>query len=289
MPSQTEQDFTYQTTQIDYRPGSSYAPDPGRNIFSFYEPPPPCLTCPTPVKPTPTVTPAPTPVPPPVQLAFISPQSVYAGSPRSFRLEVTGDKFTSDMHIYFNQAQMPTTFVNDKKLVTEIPAAMVGSPGFAQVIVQNKDGKLYSNAVNFSVQSPPTPQVTYIGMISRARHNNDTAYLTQQGQPDKPFGVRLNDIVQNRFRVIDISSGEVVFQDTELGFKHRVQLSRVSGGGTSGSSGFPTSVPNGSFQQFIPGVTGPCVPGIPCNPPQPKGTPDPNKKDVDDDEGPPPE
>jgi hypothetical protein len=160
----------------------------------------------------------------------------------------------------------------------------------AQVIVQNKDGKLYSNMLSFTVQPAPTPQVTYIGMISRARHNNDTAYLTQQGQPDKPFGVRLNDIVQGRFRVIDISPVEVVFQDTELGFKHRIQLNRTAQGGPSS---FPTNnIPNGGMQQFVPGVNGPCVPGIPCTPPQPqqqRPTPDPNKKDVDDDDGPPPE
>jgi hypothetical protein len=223
---------------------------------------------------------------PPVQFAYLNPQMVYAGSPRSFRLEANGDKFTSDMHIYFNQVQMPTTFVNEKKLVTEIPANLVTNPQSAQVIVQNKDGKLYSNMLSFTVQQPPTPQVTYIGMISRARHNNDTAYMTQQGQPDKPFGVRLNDIVQGRFRVIDISASEVVMQDTELGFKHRVQLNRTGQGGSP--SGFPSNQPNGSFQQFVPGVTGPCVPGIPCNP-QPKGTPDPNKKDVDDDDDGPPE
>ncbi|MBV9241973.1 MAG: hypothetical protein JO314_08190 [Acidobacteria bacterium] len=285
MPTASEQDFTYQTTSVDYRPGSSYAPDPGRNIFSFYEPPPPCPTCPTPVKPTPTPTPMPTPTPPPIQLAYVNPQMVYAGSPKNFRLEVNGDKFTQDMHIYFNQVQMPTTFVSDKKLVTEIPSNMVTNQGIAQVIVQNKDGKLYSNMVNFNVQAPPTPSVTYIGMISRARHNNDTAYFVQQGQ-DKPFGARLNDVVQNRFRVIDISAAEVVFQDTELGFKHRVQLSRVSAGGPPSS--FPTNnLPQGFQQQFIPGVTGPCVPGIPCNPQPQRPTPDPNKKDVDDDDGPP--
>jgi len=285
MPSQNEQDFTYQTTQVDYRPGASGAPDPGRNIFAFYEPPVPTPYVPTPVpiKTPPTPTPTPTP---PVQLAFVNPQMAYAGNPRGFRLEVDGDKFTSDMHIYFNQVQMPTTFVSDKKLVTEIPSNLVVNPGFAQVIVQSKDGKLYSNMLNFSVQQPPTPSVTYIGMISRARHNNDTAYLTQQTQPDKPFGVRLNDVVQGRFRVIDISAAEVVFQDTELGFKHRVQLNRVAQGGSPGS--FPNNAfPNSTLQQVIPGVTGPCVPGIPCNPQQ-RPTPDPNKKDVDDnDDGPP--
>ena len=286
MPTRAEQDFTYQTTQVDYRPNLFGAPDAGRNIFAFYEPPPPCPTCPTPVKPTPTPTPAPTPVPPPVQLAFVNPQTVYAGSPRGFRLEANGDKFTSDMHIYFNQVQMPTTFVNEKKLVTEIPATMAANAGMAQVIVQNKDGKLYSNMLAFTFQPPPTPQVTYIGMISRARHNNDTAYLTQGNQADKPFGVRLNDVVQGRFRVIDISPAEVVFQDTELGFKHRVQLNRVAQGGSGNNL---QSQPNGGFQQYLPGVTGPCVPGIPCNQPGPKPTPDPNKKDVDDDDDGPPE
>src|SRR2546421_5981255 len=48
MPSASEQDFTYTTTPVDYRPGTSYAPDAGRNIFAFYEPPPPCPECPTP-------------------------------------------------------------------------------------------------------------------------------------------------------------------------------------------------------------------------------------------------
>ena len=289
MPSRTEQDFTYQTTPVDYHPGNAYAPDPGRNIFAFYEPPPPCTTCPTPLpKPTappPTPTPAPTP---PVQIAMLNPQTVYAGSPRGFRLEVNGDRFTPDMHIYFNQVQMPTTFVNDKKLVTEIPAAMVANQGFVGVIVQNKDGKLYSNSANFALQPPPAPQLTYLGMISRARHNNDTAYFTQQGQ-DKPFGARLNDVLQGRFRVVDISPAEVVFQDTELGFKHRVQLSRVATGG-SGPVANPFPNPQGFPQQFQPGINGPCVPGIPCNvPPQVRPTPDPNKKDVDDDDDGPPE
>jgi hypothetical protein len=161
------------------------------------------------------------------------------------------------------------------------------------VIVQNADGKLYSNAGNFTIQAPPTPQLTYIGMISRARHNNDTAYFTQQGA-DKPFGARLNDVVQGRFRVIDISAAEVVFQDTELGFKHRVQLSRVSAGGSGPTGGFPPGYPGSYPQPFQPQVNTPCVPGIPCNIPinpqqKPPMTPDPNKKDVDDDDDGPPE
>src|SRR5690242_15363470 len=83
LPSNDEQNFVYQTTAVDYRPGSSYAPDPGRNIFAFYEPPPPTPYVPTPV---PVVTPKPaTPTPtPPIMLAAVNPQSVYAGS-KGFR------------------------------------------------------------------------------------------------------------------------------------------------------------------------------------------------------------
>ena len=41
LPTTAEQNFVYQTTPVVYNPGSAGAPDPGRNIFAFYEPPPP--------------------------------------------------------------------------------------------------------------------------------------------------------------------------------------------------------------------------------------------------------
>src|SRR5690606_25294560 len=55
MPSQADQNFDWQTTPVIYQPGLFSAPDPGRNIFAFYEPPPP----------TPYVPPTPTPYVPP--------------------------------------------------------------------------------------------------------------------------------------------------------------------------------------------------------------------------------
>src|SRR5688500_6078438 len=50
LPSADEQNFVYQTTPVVYNPGTAGAPDPGRNIFAFYEPPPPCrgAECPSP-------------------------------------------------------------------------------------------------------------------------------------------------------------------------------------------------------------------------------------------------
>ena len=86
LPTADEQNFVYQTTPVVYQPGNSFAPDPGRNIFAFYEPPPPTPYVPTP-EPVVIVKP-PSPTPTPIFLAtFINPQSVFAGS-RSFRLEM---------------------------------------------------------------------------------------------------------------------------------------------------------------------------------------------------------
>ncbi len=297
LPTATEQDFVYQTTPVDYRPGSSYAPDPGRNIFAFYEPPPPTPYSPTPLPPLPTQVPA-TPAPtPPIILASINPQAIYAGSP-AFRLEVNGQFFTADSHIYFNQSEIPTIFINDQKLVADIPANLIAQEGPRQIIVQTPDGKTYSNQLMWTVAAPPRPGFQYIGMIGRKRYNNDTAYFTENGKP-APFGARLNDVVGGRFRLVDISASEVVFEDVSLGFKHRVPISKATTAGiTAGQPGQPGFNNGGGFSPNNPNVNpfdgSPCVPGIPCNvpryvppggQPQQKKTPDKNDDVDDNDDG----
>lgn len=299
LPTAEEQTFNEVTVPIDYRPGTSYAPDAGRNIFAFYEPPPP-----TPYSPTPTpeiiITPA-TPAPTPVYLAgFVNPQSIYAGSP-GFRLEVNGERFTPDVRIYFNQTEMPTTFINSQRIVTDIPASMITGEGSRQIIIQSIDGKSYSNPISLTVQAPPRPGFQYIGMIARKRYNNDTAYFLEGSKPT-PFGARLNDIVGGRFRLINISAAEVVFEDTTLGFKHRLAIVRAAGG--SGNPALPGSEPGRTIPGF-PGIdpsTQPNnptmvpqdIPGIPNNIPRYVPPPNPNvinpaknpkdsKDDVDDD------
>ena len=284
LPSPTEQDFAYQTTPVDYRPGSSYAPDAGRNIFAFYEPPPPCPTCPTPVKPTPTPLP---PVPvttPQFLIAAANPQAIYAGS-KGFRLEVIGDRFTADSHIYFNQSELPTKFINGQRLEADISTNLIAQEGARQIIVQTPDGKSYSNQVMLNVQAAPKPGFQYIGMIGRKRYNNDTAYFTEMGIP-APFGARLNDIVDNRFRLIDISPTEVVLEDTTLGFKHRVPITKgTTAGGQPGANGIPN---NGGFVPFDPAKVQngnvPGFPGLQQQPQQPQRMPkkDTSKDDVDD-------
>lgn len=287
LPTNEEQNFQNETTAIVYVPGSN-APDPGRNIFAFYEPP-----VPTPYVPTPTPTPKPpTPPPPTPTPAFligsIGPESVYAGS-RGFRLEVNGDRFTPDARIYFSQSEMPTTYINPQKLVTDIASNLIAGEGPRQIIVQTPDGTKFSNQVMMTIQAPPKPQFSYIGMIGRKRFNNDTAYFMESGK-QTPFGARLNDVVGGTFRLVSILPTEVIFVDVNLGFRHKVAITKPSSSGSSGPPG-PT-INNG----FGPGGGGgmpvvpnspDCVPGIPCNIPR-SGAPTPQpgrspvRKDVDD-------
>jgi hypothetical protein len=292
------------TTPVIYTPGSFYAPDAGRNIFAFYEPPEPTPYEPTPIPikiETPTPTPTPPP-PPPILLSYASPQSVYAGS-RSFRLEVSGDKFTPDALIFWNGSQLPTNFVSPQKLWADIPANMIAGEGQRSIEIRTPDGKLYSNPVILTVQAPPRPTVQYIGVEIARRGNNNTAYFREPGNPVE-FGRRLSDIVNpnsvnNRFRVVSISVNEVILEDTSLGFRHKLPLARA---GASGAGGVQTVPSRGGFERTNPGGRFPTenttvqpynptmpqtqdIPGIPNNIPRyVPPTPQQQKKDEDDDE-----
>jgi hypothetical protein len=298
MPSREDVISEYTTTPIFYNASSFYAPDAGRNIFAFYEPPPP-TPYQTPIEifkpPAPPATPIPTPVPE-FLVGFVTPQSVYAGS-KSFRMEISGDKFTPDSLIYLNGSQLPTTFVSPQRLVADVPSNMIASAGAIQIIVRTPDGRLYSNPVMINVQAPPRPSFQYIGMIARKRFNNDTAYFQEKGK-ETPIGARLNDVVGGRFRIASISAGEVVLEDVNLGFRHKLALYRPAPGQTAAATG---GNPNrndqndGMYSPFNPGTyTAPAgdIPGIPSNipryvPPQPQ--PKPSKTvsndDEDDDDG----
>jgi hypothetical protein len=219
-------------------------------------------------------------------------------------MEVNGDRFTPDVRIYFQGSEMPTNFINPNQVTTEIPANFIAQEGSRIVEVRSPDGKLWSNQFTFNVQAAPRPQFQYIGMIARKRANNDTAYFQETGKP-APFGARLNDVLGGRFRLVSISSTETVFEDTSLGFRHRLALSRPAPGAGGGSPSGPirgggTFPSPGGFNPTtnpFPGNPNPNqppqdIPGIPNN--IPRAFPQPSspnsntrrtidtKKDVDD-------
>ncbi len=291
IPSQEEQRFE-SVTPIVYN-GTSPGPDPGRNIFAFYEPPPPCrpgVDCPIPpVKPPEPPTPTPTPR---IWITAVNPASVYAGS-RGFRLEISGERMLPNAKIYLSQSELRTTFVNPQSMVAEVPANFIASEGPRQIIIQTADGKSYSQAMTLNVQAPPKPQFQYIGMIARTRSNNDTAYFMEAGR-QTPISARLSDIVGGRFRLMSISSEETVFEDVNLGFKHKVQLFRPAPGTTASQPARPNIQGGETYIPYTPPTTnyqvppGQSIPGIPDNIPRyvpPAANRQPQKQDDDDDDG----
>jgi hypothetical protein len=207
-----------------------------------------------------------------------------------------GDRFTPDARIYFNQAELPTTYVSPQELYATIPESMVAQEGQKQVNVQTPDGTRYAVAVAFTAMPSPKPaSLQYIGMIGRKRYNNDTAYFTQTGNPT-PFGARLNDVVGGRFRIVDISAASVTVEDTSLGFRHKIAMmpaTGASGGAAPPGGGFVPYNPGGnpSMMQPVSPNTPRMAPGQ--GQPQPgrldqrRPTPPPNAKDdVDDNDDP---
>ena len=302
VPNQSEIDSVYQSTPVVYNIGSFSAPPPGRNIFAFYEPPKPTPFSPTPTPPPPTP-PTPTPPTPPKYTIYsVSPGSRYAGQD-GFLMRISGADFDENVRILFNGTPLATNFISPQGLTAQVSENLIASSGSKQISVVSDEG--FSNIFNFNVQIPPKPEIQYIGMISRKRNNNDTAYFQKKGRNEKPFSARLNDVVERRFRIKSISVKEVVFEDTQLGFQHKLALYRPKPGERSTFRGGGNDRRRGNFVPYRPNnrrrvntnnprrtttrtptrtnTTRPQkIPGIPDNIPRYKPTPRPTKRDPGD-------
>ena len=208
---------------VSVMPGVPPVGEANRNIFAFYIPP-----SPTP-KPVYIPTPSPTPVPP-LTAQSLSPANVYARTPTDFALQVTGDKFTPAVHIFFDGRDMPTRFINAQQLATTVPASFITNPGVRQVVVQTADRKLYSLPLMLNVTPPPVPNYNYVGLIGKPRFN-DTAVLQDKGSKEL-LNVRRGEAVGTRFKVVSISEKEIKLIDTTLKITTTIPFSteQVQGG-----------------------------------------------------------
>lgn len=197
-----------------------------RNIFAYYEP---VKVVPTASVPTPTPTPT-----PPVLLASLSPSSTYART-GDFTLELSGDKFTPQLRIVIDNAELPTRYISPQQLSATVPANLIVNSGQRQVMARSADGKLYSNVMTLAVNAPPTPNYTYVGIIGTQRYI-DTAIL-QDKSSKETLNVQRGDILGGRFRVTSISEKELVLVDTNLKIKHPLPFS------VSGEKGNPMQRP----------------------------------------------
>ena len=214
---------------VEYMQSSYNAPEPKRNIFSYYEPPPPAVK--------PVVTPTPTPEPPPpVLLASISPSNVYART-ADFKLEVAGDKFTPAMRIFVDGREMPTTYKGPQQLSTTISASLIAAPGTRSVVVRTPDNSLFSGALPIQVAAPPVPNYNYVGIISPQDRVAEAAWVQDKNNKNI-LTVYRGDILSGRFRVTSISEKELVLTDTSLKIKHTIAMSEPDKG--SGPLSRPT-------------------------------------------------
>src|SRR5262249_6111146 len=212
-PAEVSGDLLAQLEPVSYQQSVVSVPEPKRNIFAYYEPPP------APAAQTPTPTPTPTP---PLMLATVSPSNVYART-GDFTLEVTGDKFSPSVRIVIDNRELPTRYQNAQQLSAVVPAAVISTPGPRQVVVRSPDGKLYSNTSGFSVTPPPTPNYNYIGIIG-TKHYVDVALVQDRGNKEL-LNVHRGDLLSGRFRVTSISEKELVLTDTTLKIKHTLAMS----------------------------------------------------------------
>lgn len=203
-------------TEVRWETASYNAPEARRNIFAYYEPPPKPVVAPS----TPTPTPEP---PPPVLLASLSPSNVYART-ADFKLEVAGDKFTPDQHIFVDGRELPTSYKSPQQLSATVPASFIAAPGARQVMVRTLDNRLYSNPLTLNVAAPPTPNFTYIGIISPANRVDEIA-LIQERNNKNIINAHRGEVLGGRFRVTSISEKEVVLVDTSLKIKHTIPMS----------------------------------------------------------------
>lgn len=190
-------------------------PEAGRNIFVYYVPPP---KPPVEVR---VATPTPTPVPP-VLLASVNPSNVFART-GDFTLEVTGDKFTSQLQILIDNNPVPTRYRGAQELSATVPAAMIANPGARQIMLRSPDGSLYSNVASINVAAPPVPNYAYVGILGTNRYTTDTAILQDKGSKEM-FNAQRGDLLAGRFRVTSISEKEIVMMDTNLKIRHAIAL-----------------------------------------------------------------
>ena len=188
-------------------------PEARRNIFAFYEPPKTVKVAETP-------TPTPTPTPP-VLLAAVSPANVFART-ADFTLEASGDKFTPEVRIYLDGRELQTKYRGPQQVSATIPASIISNPGTRAISVRSSDGRLYSNSLSLSVAPPPTPNYSYIGLISTRTHV-DIALL-QDTNTKALVNAQRGDVLGGRFRLTSIADKEVVFVDTNLQIKHKLAM-----------------------------------------------------------------
>ena len=207
---------------------------------------------PVPVPVTYTITPIPAPT-----LTALNPASAVAGG-AGFTLTLTGTRFNFNTVASWNGAARSTTYVSSTQVSIQVTATDLATPGQYPVTVDNgSGGGGASNAVNFTVQTPPfgisriSPSTAYLG--------SGALTLTVSGSQFDPTAVvqwngsdRTTTFVSSTQLKAQVTAADVASAGTA-----QVTVRNPAGaGGTSGAAAFRIAKPDAVAFQVDPGHTG---------------------------------
>lgn len=193
------------------------------------------------------VEPTPPPEPPAALiLAGLSPSTVYANS-GGFQLQATGDKFTPETRIYFNNQELETQFVSPQLVKANVPSGLVAASGGRAIVVRTPDNSLFSNQVEFNVAAPPVPQYQFVGLVGGTRRRPETVVLKPRagsGKDNELLNVQRGDIIGGRFRITAISPRAIEVVDRELNIKHSLPFVEQPGANSAFGNNPQSQPPN---------------------------------------------
>jgi hypothetical protein len=190
--------------------GSRPSGGTGRNIFVYPTPTPP----PTP----PPVTPTPIPTPWPIPVSSVNPGNVIART-ADFTLTVFGANMPQDAQGIINGRAYPTTVVSAAQAKINVPAEAIRMPGMLSVSLRSGgNATIVSNPVSLNVAAPPEPPYKYVGLITVK--NMPTATLVSKGNDDDQFHVKKGQVIERRWKIINITPLKVEIEDTSIKVSH---------------------------------------------------------------------
>lgn len=210
---------------------SDTLPQEMRNLW-VYPPPPP-------------LPPPPEPPPPTITLHTASPTSVFAGTDQPVDLVVRGTPFRQGLQIFFSNRPLETRYTPNGELTARVSPGIFAQPGSATIEVKDPiNAADFSTSLPFQIQAPPKPSVqSYIGWTrSKSQQTGEAIVLGPNETGNSWYVLRLNDGIDNRFRVIEITDRSIKLQDTQLsGVYHTYQLTTDSSNPASFGSSQPPS------------------------------------------------
>lgn len=197
---------------------------------------------------------------------------VLGGMWLAYRMQLAG---SSQGHQTLNQVQtdLPSPPLSNNPISSVSEGTVYSSNGISDSNSASEKNPLDGETANSSEQNmqmsaptsvgpvdvptEPLPNVQYIGMITRTRSNNHTAYFV--GNTPAPFGARVNDVLEGRFRLVEIAANSVVLEDISLGVRHKVPITKTSSAARGQDD-------RSSGSQFMPQDNGVVLVPVPVNP-----------------------